>query len=294
MKSCSLLSCILFFFYLNGFTQNKHAIELYNKGVEAFEKEEYKTADSLFTASIKLEPHPDTYFNLAATKNKLGDHCGFCDNLLEASNCGDSVTVEIYRKNCIQTQKILYQNILESNVIYYCVVTNQSCLNKKTYRFFKKHEQTDSINSFIIIKSDTSKFKNKDFLSPFFDIENVPKENLIYLYDEMPSYPSGDEACLKFIQNNLHYPKKALKYNITGIVFVTFIVEADGSLTNVKLLKGIGAGCNEEAIRLVKMMPKWNPGKSNGKNISVKYYIPIKFKIKVYNKNYLWGGRMYE
>jgi len=93
----------------------------------------------------------------------------------------------------------------------------------------------------------------------------------------MPSYPSGDNARIDFMVKNITYPEKAKKNNIQGTVFVTFVIETDGSITNVKVLRGIGGGCDEEAVRVIKLMPKWNPGMQRGEAVRTQFNIPIKF-----------------
>jgi protein TonB len=98
--------------------------------------------------------------------------------------------------------------------------------------------------------------------------------------EEMPSYPGGDEARIKFISDNVVYPVIARESNTQGTVYVTFVVEPDGSITEVKVLRGIGSGCDEEALRVVKMMPKWNAGKQSGKSVRVQFNLPIKFTLQ--------------
>ena len=93
-------------------------------------------------------------------------------------------------------------------------------------------------------------------------------------------YPGGDTARIKFLQDNMKYPEEAIKRHINGKVFVTFVVEVDGSITNVKLLRGIGYGCDEEAIRIVKSMPKWVPGKQKGVPVRTQFNLPINFKLE--------------
>ncbi|MCK9218954.1 MAG: M56 family metallopeptidase [Bacteroidales bacterium] len=94
-----------------------------------------------------------------------------------------------------------------------------------------------------------------------------------------PSFPDGEEARIKFFQENIKYPDEAIRNNIQGTVFVSFNVETDGSITGVELLRGIGGGCNEEAMRVVKLMPKWEPAELQGKPVVVKFGLPIKFKL---------------
>jgi len=78
---------------------------------------------------------------------------------------------------------------------------------------------------------------------------------------------------------NITYPQQAKKDSIAGRVFINFIIEKDGSVSNVKVLRGIGSGCDEEAVRVVSSMPKWKPGIQNGEAVRVSYNIPIKFAL---------------
>lgn len=95
----------------------------------------------------------------------------------------------------------------------------------------------------------------------------------------MPEYPGGMEAMMKFISKNLVYPKKARKAKIQGAVYVKFIVEADGTISNVATVKGISPECDSEAERVVAMMPKWKPGRTAGEAGPVQFVMPIKFRL---------------
>lgn len=95
---------------------------------------------------------------------------------------------------------------------------------------------------------------------------------------EMPTYPGGDSALIKFISENAVYPPQALENDIAGRVFVRFIVEKDGSVTGMEVLRGIGYGCNEEAMRVVGMM-RWNPGRQNGTAVRVLMNLPVMFTL---------------
>ena len=105
-------------------------------------------------------------------------------------------------------------------------------------------------------------------------------DNNVYNTSEvMPKYPGGIQAMMRFIGENVRYPQEAIDNGIQGRVLVSFVVEKDGSVSDVKVLKGIGSGCDEEAIRVVEAMPKWEPGKDKGKTVRVKYDLPISFKL---------------
>jgi periplasmic protein TonB len=95
--------------------------------------------------------------------------------------------------------------------------------------------------------------------------------------ENMPDFPGGDAARIQFLSDNLKYPALARETDIEGTVYVEFVVERNGKITNIKVKRGIGGGCDEEAVRVVKMMPNWNPGRQNGQNVRVQYMIPIKF-----------------
>ena len=96
----------------------------------------------------------------------------------------------------------------------------------------------------------------------------------------MPEFPGGEQAMMKFVAENIQYPQEARDKEISGRVLVSFIVEKDGSINEVKVMKGIGGGCDEEAVRVVKAMPKWKPGKDKGKPVRVSYVMPFTFKLQ--------------
>ena len=96
-------------------------------------------------------------------------------------------------------------------------------------------------------------------------------------YEAMPEYPGGLPALGNFLRSHLKYPNQAKRRNISGTVFVGFIVDNTGRVKDVKVLKGIGFGCDEEAVRVVSLFPPWNPGRQRGQPVSVWYSLPIRF-----------------
>lgn len=98
--------------------------------------------------------------------------------------------------------------------------------------------------------------------------------------EDMPEFPGGEQAMMDFVGKNVQYPKEAMEKEISGRVLVGFIVEKDGSVNEVKIVRGIGGGCDEEAVRVVKAMPKWKPGKEKGKPVRVSYMMPFTFKLQ--------------
>ena len=99
------------------------------------------------------------------------------------------------------------------------------------------------------------------------------------IVDQMPQFPGGEQALMDFVSKNVKYPEEAKNKNIAGRVFVSFVVEKDGSINEVKVLRGIGGGCDEEAVRVIKSMPKWKPGKQKGQPVRVNFQMPFVFKL---------------
>lgn len=97
--------------------------------------------------------------------------------------------------------------------------------------------------------------------------------------EEMPEFPGGEEAMVKFIGNNTRYPAIARENSVTGTVYVDFVVNKEGQVTNVKVRRGIGAGCDEEAVRVIKSMPAFKPGRQNGRPQQVQFTVPIRFNL---------------
>jgi len=94
-----------------------------------------------------------------------------------------------------------------------------------------------------------------------------------------PEYPGGEAAFTKFLQKNIHYPQMARESDIHGIAYIQFIVERDGSLTDIKIVRNPGGGTGEEAARVLRMSPHWKPGKQNGVAVRVQYTVPVNFTL---------------
>ncbi len=112
--------------------------------------------------------------------------------------------------------------------------------------------------------------------------EEVDEEEvkIFTVVEQDPEFPGGMEALYKYLAQNIKYPQLARDNNITGKVYVTFVVERDGSIANPRVLRDIGGGCGQEAIRVVKAMPKWAPGKQRGKAVRVQFNLPVNFTLK--------------
>lgn len=109
--------------------------------------------------------------------------------------------------------------------------------------------------------------------------EEEVAETIFTIVEEQPTPAGGLSAFYEYVRKNLDYPSQARRMNIEGKVFVQFVIEKDGSITDVKAVKGIGAGCDEEAVRVIKNSPKWNPGKQRGRAVKVRMILPITFRL---------------
>ncbi|HAJ98637.1 MAG TPA: energy transducer TonB [Bacteroidales bacterium] len=107
--------------------------------------------------------------------------------------------------------------------------------------------------------------------------EEISEEVIFTVVEEWPSFPGGEEARLRFLSENIRYPQMAREAGIQGTVFLTFVVERDGSVTDVRIVRGIGGGCDEEAVRVVRNMPRWTPGRQRGQPVRVQFNMPIRF-----------------
>ncbi len=112
-------------------------------------------------------------------------------------------------------------------------------------------------------------------------IEIDPKSEAPFVtVEQQPEFPGGMSALRDFLSKSLNYPRPAASAGVSGKVFVSFVVNTDGSLTDVQVLKGIGFGCDEEAVRVMQKMPRWKPGRQSGRAVRVKYNLPISFTLE--------------
>lgn len=113
--------------------------------------------------------------------------------------------------------------------------------------------------------------------------EEAPAEEevdeIFTIVEDKPTFPGGDGAMYKYLGKSIDYPSQARRMGIEGRVFVQFIVGKDGQIREVQAIKGIGAGCDEEAVRVIKAMPKWKPGKQRGRPVQVRMVLPVFFKL---------------
>jgi periplasmic protein TonB len=112
------------------------------------------------------------------------------------------------------------------------------------------------------------------------EVQPTDDSDFFIMVEQQPEFPGGMSAMQQFLGRSLHYPTGAAQAGVSGKVFVSFIVGTDGRITDVAVLKGIGFGCDEEAVRVVRAMPVWKPGKQSGRAVRVKYNLPISFALE--------------
>ena len=111
--------------------------------------------------------------------------------------------------------------------------------------------------------------------------KHVVEETKIFtVVEQMPMFPGGDGALMSYLSSNIHYPTVAAENGVQGRVVVGFVVERDGSITDVNVLRSVDPSLDREAMRVVKSMPKWTPGKQNGSAVRVKYQVPVTFRLQ--------------
>lgn len=118
-----------------------------------------------------------------------------------------------------------------------------------------------------------------EIVAPVIEVEKEDPNQVFLVVEETAAPIGGMTAFYQFVQKKMKYPAQARRMGVEGRVFVEFVIEKDGSITDVKFIKGIGAGCDEEAVRVVESAPKWKPGKQRGKPVRQKMVLPISFKL---------------
>ncbi|MES2680072.1 MAG: energy transducer TonB [Bacteroidota bacterium] len=259
MKSLVFLFLMLLCF--GSFCQNKKAILLYNDAVKYYNQQHYRVADSLFGLSIQLQPDKDNYFSRALCRGKMADKNGYCEDLANASACGESKATALFLKSCGSidtTHPKLDQNFTKT-VILSELITYVLPEGKKIA--FKQKYYSQLSDSLIDPKACDPNFKG----------------------EVMPDYPGGINFGYKSIMQNIIMPEEMYSLHYSTIkVFVKFIVYEDGTIHDIRILKGAPAcpGCDVESTRVISMMPRWKPGCVDGRPVKVYYTMPIIYKVQ--------------
>lgn len=235
--------------YLKHAVSQTPALDFYNAAVKEYNVKNYRSADSLFTLSNKLEPHKDTYFSRALCRGKMANKDGYCEDLAYASYLGDAQATKLFLRSC--------GKIDSGNVVYKSV----NGILTRMYSGIVKYTYGDSTNI----------------------IFNPYKSNSVALIvEESAEFPGGIQALSAFIQKNLNYPEKARERHISDRAYLRFTIHEDGSIHDIILLKEMPncTECAKEAMRVISIMPKWKPAKIQGKAVKCYFNMPISFKIQ--------------
>ena len=167
------------------------------------------------------------------------------------------------------------QTLVDQKEIYFINVLKYNEENKDFLRAYGNKHNADTSNGIIniITKEYCDSVDRK--------VQEEAKKTKDYfdVVEQMPDFPGGSAELMKYLTENVKYPEEAYSKGEQGRVILTFIVEPDGSITNVKVVKSVSEAIDAEAIRVVESMPKWIPGKQSGKAVRVKYTIPVTFRL---------------
>jgi TonB family protein len=236
---------------LKGYSQvyncKPEAMKNFDEGNSYMANGEYLQAIASFNKAINHGVESQIYINRANAYLNLGDSCQYCNDLYFATLIKDKGSYKPYSENCIFYDTI--RNIPDTIIATYpqCYVIlaiKKKCTGEIRYTYLDK--------------------------------EGHSVENKLL---QLPEYKGGDKGRMRFLANNVKYPSEALEKGIQGTVILSFIIHKDGKIDKIEIIKGIGGGCDEEAIRVVKLMPNWKPGNYNGNPVKVQFYMPIYFKI---------------
>lgn len=120
----------------------------------------------------------------------------------------------------------------------------------------------------------------EEYVAPEIVEDEVVEAEIFTVVEQMPEFPGGMNRLADYLATNIRYPQLARESGIQGRVFINFVVEADGSVTNVRVIRSLGGGCDEEAMRVVRAMPRWTPGRQRGRAVRVSYNLPVNFRLQ--------------
>ncbi len=153
-----------------------------------------------------------------------------------------------------------------------CLTSSQMVMGQRVVPNQRK-QNVQRVRRLQTMPTKTEKEETKATVSP------QQEEKIFDVVEEMPHFQGGHDELMKWLGENTKYPQEAKQAQIQGRVLVSFVVEPDGSLSNAKIIRGVHESLDQETVRLVNVMPKWVPGKQNGKLVRVKYNLPIQFKL---------------
>ena len=214
------------------------------------------------------------------------DHVDYNGQIVRSERSGITLTFEYDGKGSVVQMSKMRGNILMDQTTYeyeygdsYDQWTSMRQYNNGSY-FLSKRRSFNSPQTYI--KPERKKRTNNApvVISSSSPIESNNNDNVFDVVEQMPSFPGGQEGLMQWISNNMRYPTIAAENGIQGRVIVQFVVEKDGSITEVSVSKSVDPSLDKEAIRVVKSMPRWKAGTKDGSPVRVKYTTPVTFKLQ--------------
>lgn len=229
------------------YSQSFKCLRNLEKGTTAVNSKKYQEGISYLSLSIDEFPTSTAYFNRAAAYYYIGDTCNLCNDLTEASKLGNKEAEKLHLKKCIISDTIreVADSIFEEYPGYsYSISMRTICIDYKSHTY-----------------------------------RNAKGENIESVWLNMPEFTGGETERIKFLKDNIVFPNEAARKGYQGTVYVSFVIESSGKVADIKLLRGLGGGLSEEALRVVGLMPNWKPGTRKGKPVRVLFNMPIYFKL---------------
>lgn len=238
---------LLVFFSLTSNSQNLKYQLYIDQGIKELNLGNFLKADSLFDSSFEIFPDKNAYFNKALSQLSQSNQCGFCDNMRMASFYDDQEADSLYKKYCVKSQ-MLFQSPYDSLFPLYAnkkyeIIESDVCGKRTSIQLFDTNDSL--IASLKIID------------------KRYYYSNLAYHAE----YPGGEEMFNKFLENNISYPEEAKEQGIKGKVYLSFIVSEEGLVKDANVVIGVHKLLDDEALRLIRLIPKWIPATKNGKAI---------------------------
>jgi hypothetical protein len=247
---------------LNGISQaiGDSSVYFYDRGNKAIQEKNYPLADSMFTISLKYLRHPDTYYNRAAVRKKMGNMKGYCIDLGNAANMKDTVANRLFWKNCGKMDTVYYPHIIsvdKDNFIYMDIIAK--CIYTTDAKF--------------------NRFDSKKKLIASWEITN--NDTIFYLTPTPPKYPEDESQ----ITENLRYITPNYQSDVL-LLGLGFTVLPDGNMEDIKIASvGVDKYYEDQIVKVFKKYTrKWTPGKFEGR--SVKYRKTIFWSVKYIEKKY--------
>jgi len=229
------------------------------QGNKLFEAGDFEKAIQKYSKSIKLWPSLNAFYNRAICFYYLGDTCSFCSDLEKAASYNDAEAAKLFYRSCFKKTMI---SIVPDSVLtslpscIYTIKTSSRCRPDSSYSYFNK---ADRLIGYLLLDGS--------------------RQRLLMLPEDQPQFPGGMDALSNFISMNMQYPEAARSVRISGTVIAGFDIGDDGNISNIQILKGIGAGCDDEVLRLISIMPRWIPASINGVLTKSASELTIKFQL---------------